>query len=80
MEKREVVEHEGGRIAVGGAMGLSRADDALIRIERALDSKTEGQLIASALSKKIARGPLMSRSNCPWRRQRKCAPMTPRER
>jgi len=53
---RRVVEHEGGCIAWGGAMGLSPADDVLIRIERALDIDTEGQLIASVLSKKIAAG------------------------
>lgn len=53
---RQVVEGEGGTIAWGGAMGLSPADDVLIRIERALDIDTEGQLIASVLSKKIAAG------------------------
>ena len=40
----------------GGAVRLSPADDVLIRIERALDIDTEGQLIASVLSKKIAAG------------------------
>jgi thymidine phosphorylase len=35
---------------------LSPADDILIRVERALDLDTEGQLIASVLSKKIAAG------------------------
>jgi len=53
---RRVVEREGGCIAWGGAMHLSPADDALIRIERALDIDTEGQLIASVLSKKVAAG------------------------
>lgn len=53
---RRVVEREGACIAWGGAMGLSPADDVLIRIERALDIDTEGQLIASVLSKKIAAG------------------------
>lgn len=53
---RRVVEAEGGCIAWGGAMRLSPADDMLIRIERALDIDTEGQLIASVLSKKIAAG------------------------
>jgi thymidine phosphorylase len=53
---RRVVEAEGGCIAWGGAMRLSPADDLLIRIERALDIDTEGQLIASVLSKKIAAG------------------------
>lgn len=53
---RRVVEAEGGCIAWGGAVRLSPADDVLIRIERALDIDTEGQLIASVLSKKIAAG------------------------
>jgi thymidine phosphorylase len=53
---RDVVEHEGGCIAWGGAVRLSPADDILIRIERALDIDSEGQMIASVLSKKIAAG------------------------
>lgn len=55
-QMRRVVEREGGCIAWGGAVRLSPADDTLIRIERALDIDTEGQLIASVLSKKIAAG------------------------
>jgi thymidine phosphorylase len=51
-----VVEQEGACIAWGGAVRLSPADDAIIRIERALDIDTEGQMIASVLSKKIAAG------------------------
>ncbi len=51
-----VVEHEGGCIVWGGAMRLSPADDILIRVERALDLDTEGQMIASILSKKVAAG------------------------
>lgn len=51
-----VVEQEGGCIAWGGAVRLSPADDVIIRIERALDIDTEGQMIASVLSKKIAAG------------------------
>jgi thymidine phosphorylase len=51
-----VVEREGGCIAWGGAVKLSPADDIIIRIERALDLDTEGQMIASVLSKKIAAG------------------------
>jgi thymidine phosphorylase len=53
---RRVVEAEGGCIAWGGAVRLSPADDMMIRVERALDIDTEGQLIASVLSKKIAAG------------------------
>lgn len=55
-ELRAVVEREGGCIAWGGAIALSPADDILIRIERALDLDSEGQMIASILSKKIAAG------------------------
>jgi thymidine phosphorylase len=53
---RAVVEQEGGCIAWGGAVRLSPADDILIRVERALDIDSEGQLVASVLSKKIAAG------------------------
>lgn len=53
---RLVVEKEGGCIAWGGAVRLSPADDVLIRVERALDIDTEGQLIASVISKKVAAG------------------------
>jgi thymidine phosphorylase len=41
---------------VDGGVSLSPADDQLIRVERALDLDSEGQLIASVLSKKIAAG------------------------
>ena len=47
---------EGGCIVWGGAVKLSPADDILIRVERALDVDSEGQMIASVLSKKIAAG------------------------
>lgn len=53
---RRVVEQEGGCLAWGGAVRLSPADDVLIRVERVLDIDTEGQLVASVLSKKIAAG------------------------
>jgi thymidine phosphorylase len=53
---RRVVDQEGGCIVWGGAVRLSPADDIFIRVERALDVDTEGQLIASVLSKKIAAG------------------------
>lgn len=53
---RAVVEAEGGCLAWGGAVRLSPADDVFIRVERVLDIDTEGQLIASVLSKKIAAG------------------------
>ncbi|HEU4708678.1 MAG TPA: thymidine phosphorylase, partial [Methylophilaceae bacterium] len=53
---KRVVEREGGCIIWGGAMRLSPADDILIRVERPLDIDSEGQLVASVLSKKSAAG------------------------
>jgi thymidine phosphorylase len=53
---RRVVEREGGCIAWGGPLGLSPADDVLIRVERPLELDTAGQLVASILSKKVAAG------------------------
>jgi thymidine phosphorylase len=53
---RRVVEAEGGCIVWGGTVRLSPADDVFIRIERALDIDTAGQLVASVLSKKAAAG------------------------
>ena len=53
---RSVVDREGGCIVWGGSVGLSPADDALIRVERVLDFDSEAQLIASVLSKKLAAG------------------------
>jgi len=55
-QMQQVVRDTGGCLAWGGSMGLSPADDLLIRVERALDIDSEGQLIASVLSKKIAAG------------------------
>jgi thymidine phosphorylase len=48
---RGVVEREGGCIVWGGRVRLSPADDILIRGERPLDFDSEGQLVASVLSK-----------------------------
>jgi thymidine phosphorylase len=57
MEKiKYVIGKEGGCVAWGSGANLSPADDILIRIERALDLDSEGQLIASVLSKKVAAG------------------------
>ncbi|TGM53317.1 thymidine phosphorylase family protein [Leptospira adleri] len=53
---KSVVEQEGGCIAWGGSIGLSPADDILIRVERALEVDSLGQMIASVLSKKAAAG------------------------
>lgn len=53
---RHVVDSEGGCIVWGGAVRLSPADDIIIRVERPLDLDSEGQLVASVLSKKAAAG------------------------
>lgn len=55
-EIKTVVEKEGGCIVWGGTAQLSPADDILIKIEKVLDIDSEGQLIASVLSKKAAAG------------------------
>jgi len=53
---KRVVERTGGCIVWGGAVRLSPADDVLIRVERPLDLDSQGQLVASILSKKSAAG------------------------
>jgi thymidine phosphorylase len=53
---QKIVEQENGCIVWGGAIDLSPADDLLIRIEHAMDLDSEGQMVASILSKKIAAG------------------------
>lgn len=53
---RRVVEREQGCIAWGGGVSLSPADDILIRVERPLGLDSDGQLVASVLSKKYAAG------------------------
>lgn len=53
---QKVVEQENGCIIWGGSVNLSPSDDMLIRVEKAMDLDSEGQLIASVLSKKISAG------------------------
>jgi thymidine phosphorylase len=53
---KQVVEQTGGCVVWGGAVRLSPADDILIRVERPLDLDSQGQLVASVLSKKAAAG------------------------
>ncbi|OGV38531.1 MAG: thymidine phosphorylase [Legionellales bacterium RIFCSPHIGHO2_12_FULL_42_9] len=53
---RKVVEQENGCFVWGGSVALSPVDDLLIRIEQTADLDSEGQLVASVLSKKIAAG------------------------
>ncbi len=55
-QMKKVVEKEGGCLAWGGSVALSPTDDTIIRVERALDLDSVGQLVASVLSKKIAAG------------------------
>src|SRR3970040_176642 len=61
---RRVVEREGGCIVWGGTVRLSPADDILIRVERPLDFDSEGQLVASVLSKELAAG--ATHAVCDW--------------
>lgn len=53
---RSVVATEGACLAWGGSVSLSPTDDIVIRVERALDLDSEGQLVASVISKKVAAG------------------------
>jgi thymidine phosphorylase len=55
-EIKKVIKKEGGCFVWGGAVRLSPADDTLIAVEKALDIDSEGQMVASVLSKKIAAG------------------------
>jgi thymidine phosphorylase len=51
-----VAERTGGCVVWGGSVSLSPADDVLVQVERSLDIDSEGQLVASVLSKKLAAG------------------------
>lgn len=51
-----VAERTGGCVVWGGSVSLSPADDVLVQVERSLDIDSEGQLVASVLSKKVAAG------------------------
>lgn len=53
---KKIVEKEQGCIVWGSAIGISPADDLLIRIERTVNLDNVGQMVASILSKKIAVG------------------------
>ena len=53
---KKVVEKEQGCVIWGSAIGISPADDLLIRIERTVNLDNVGQMVASILSKKIAVG------------------------
>lgn len=53
---QKVVRETGACLAWGGRVHLSPTDDLLIRVEKALDLDSDGQLVASVLSKKVAAG------------------------
>jgi len=53
---KSIVQQQGACLAWGGNVALSPSDDVLIKVEKALDVDSEGQMIASVLSKKIAAG------------------------
>ncbi len=55
-EMKAVLTQERACFVWGGSVNFSPADDTLIRIQKALDLDSEGPLIASVLSKKIAAG------------------------
>jgi len=55
-ELKRIVKKAGACLAWGGALGLSPADDKLIRVERLLNLDPESQLLASIISKKLAAG------------------------
>jgi len=55
-EMKKVVEKEKGCLVWGGGTSLSPADDILIKVEYDLDIDSDGQMIASVMSKKIAAG------------------------
>lgn len=55
-QMQAVVEETGACLVWGGRVKLSPTDDLLIRVEKALDLDSDGQLVASVLSKKIAAG------------------------
>jgi thymidine phosphorylase len=53
---KKIVEREHGCVVWGGAIGISPADDLLIRLERTINLDSVGQMVASIISKKIAAG------------------------
>ncbi len=53
---RRIVRRQRGCLAWGGTARLSPADDMLIAVERPLGIDSQGQLVASILSKKLAAG------------------------
>lgn len=55
-EMKKIVKKENACIAWGGSLALAPVDDIIISVERPLNLDSEGQMIASILSKKKAAG------------------------
>jgi thymidine phosphorylase len=55
-QMKKIVQEEKGCIAWGGSLSLAPVDDIIISVERPLNLDSEGQMIASILSKKKAAG------------------------
>lgn len=55
-QMKEIVSKENACIAWGGSLSLAPVDDIIISVERPLSLDSEGQMIASILSKKKAAG------------------------
>ncbi len=53
---KKIIEKEQGCVTWGGAIGISPADDLIIRLARTINLDSVGQMVASILSKKIAVG------------------------
>ena len=53
---KEIVKEEKGCIVWGGSVNLSPSDDLIINTKKLLNIDSEGQMVASILSKKIAAG------------------------
>lgn len=53
---KKIIEKEQGCVTWGGAIGISPADDLLIRLARTINLDSIGQMVASIMSKKIAAG------------------------
>lgn len=51
-----IIRHERGCISWGGTANLAPVDDVLISVERPLSIDSQGQMVASILSKKMAAG------------------------
>ncbi|MBK8845889.1 MAG: thymidine phosphorylase family protein [Bacteroidetes bacterium] len=56
LQMKNVVNEQNACFVWGGSVNLSPADDILISVGKALDVDSEGQMIASVLSKKAAAG------------------------